>query len=183
MSGKKKQESRMKTWRSKTKPKRTESNLGIKVLFAAVLVVLLALAIALFYSLIAEKEQEKIYTLLNAQVDTLRIPIPHENDPTVKFYSYAIPDSEAIKFFVARSASSRSLAFVAFEACQDCYKKGRGFRQSGKDLICTHCGRRIKMNQIDQSRKGCNPLPLKNTREKGHILIGLDDLKQGEQYF
>ena len=183
MSGKRQRESGKKRWPSKTKPVRTQSNLAMKVSFAAVLVVLLAVVIAIFYSLFEVKEQEKIYVSLNAKADTLRIPIPHKNDPTVKFYSYGRRDSKAIKFFVARSDLSRSLAFVAFEACHDCYKKGRGFRQSGKDLICTHCGRSIKMNQIDQSRKGCNPLALKNTIEKGRILIRWDDLKQGEEYF
>jgi uncharacterized membrane protein len=50
---------------------------------------------------------------------------------------------------------------TAFNTCQSCYGSGRGFyKQEGSVLVCQNCGRRFRMNQVEKSAGGCNPVPI-----------------------
>jgi uncharacterized membrane protein len=56
---------------------------------------------------------------------------------------------------------------TAFNTCQVCYASGRGYYiQQGDYLICQNCGNRFKMDDVEVTRGGCNPVPI------------LDDMKE-----
>ena len=56
---------------------------------------------------------------------------------------------------------------TAFNTCQVCYSSGRGYYvQQGDYLICQNCGNRFKLDDVEVTRGGCNPVPI------------LDDMKE-----
>jgi hypothetical protein len=91
-----------------------QSDLQTKLTLVTVLIGLGAVTV--FYSLSDRKKEEKFYVSLNTRRDILRIPIPEEDDHSIKFYSYPLSGNKAIKFFLTKANLSRSLAYVAFEA-------------------------------------------------------------------
>jgi len=50
---------------------------------------------------------------------------------------------------------------TAFNTCQVCYSSGRGYYiQEDDALVCQNCGNRFKMDQVQVTRGGCNPIPI-----------------------
>jgi uncharacterized membrane protein len=67
---------------------------------------------------------------------------------------------------LAVKASDGSIR-TAFNTCQVCYSSGRGYYvQQGDYLICQNCGNRFKLDDVEVTRGGCNPVPI------------LDDMKE-----
>ena len=163
----------------KKKSRKPLDELGNKVFFAGLIALLIGFAAAILYSYYGEKIQEKVFESLATQTKDVRILLSDMNADKVRFYSYLLPGNKSIKFFVTKTSENK--VRIAFDACQDCYKSHLGYGQSGKDIICILCKRRIKGMNHNQS--GCSPLALKSTVENGQIVIKLDDLKEGFRYF
>lgn len=61
---------------------------------------------------------------------------------------------------IAVKASDGSIR-TAFNTCQVCFNSGRGYyKQEGEALICQNCGNRFRMDDIEVTRGGCNPVPI-----------------------
>ena len=111
----------------------------------------------------------------------VRIPIAEVNDGKAKFYNYTLADDQKISFFVVKS--SDGIIRAAFNACDVCYEKRRGYHQEGDDLVCNNCGRHFPSNSVNEVKGGCNPAPLERTVEGDHLVIKARDLQQGAFYF
>ncbi|MDR1826791.1 MAG: DUF2318 domain-containing protein [Methylobacteriaceae bacterium] len=61
---------------------------------------------------------------------------------------------------IAVRASDGSVR-TAFNTCQVCYASGRGYyKQMGNYLVCQNCGNRFRMDDVEVTRGGCNPVPI-----------------------
>lgn len=71
---------------------------------------------------------------------------------------------------------------TAFNACQVCYKLGKGYYvQVGTELICQRCKKRFRMDVIETKTGGCNPLPVfpeNKTETDSTITISTEYLTQ-----
>lgn len=77
---------------------------------------------------------------------------------TAKFYSY--DELDTYIEVLAVKASDGTIR-TAFNTCQVCYSSGRGYYvQEGDYLICQNCGNRFRMDDVEITRGGCNPVPI-----------------------
>lgn len=76
---------------------------------------------------------------------------------------------------------------TAFNTCQVCYSSGRGYYvQEGDVLVCQNCGNRFKMNDVQVTRGGCNPVPITDeykTVDTDNITISKDYLTEATVIF
>lgn len=86
-----------------------------------------------------------------------------------------------IRYFVIKS--SDGVIRAAFDACDVCWRAGKGYVQDGDDMVCLNCSRRFASVMINEVKGGCNPAPLKRTLNRDRVEIQIDDLRQGKSYF
>ena len=72
---------------------------------------------------------------------------------------------------------------AAFDACDVCFRRNRGYRQEGDLLVCNHCGQSFPSGKVNEVKGGCNPAPLPRTVQGDFLLIRKDDLAAGGPYF
>jgi uncharacterized membrane protein len=97
-----------------------------------------------------------------------------------KFYTYNIGGTD-VRFFALRGKDGD--VRVAFDACDVCYDRKRGYRQTGDSMTCNNCGNVYSSAGIGTKnlQGGCWPSYLKRNVEDGKVLIREDDLK-GKKY-
>ncbi len=60
---------------------------------------------------------------------------------------------------------------TALNTCQVCYDSGRGYyKQDGNELVCQNCGNRFSINEIGDTKFGCNPVPITEQSEDGQTI-------------
>lgn len=95
----------------------------------------------------------------NAQTDEgdLKIPISDLSE-TATFYDAEVDGTNMEVLAVkAPDGSIRT----AFNTCQVCYSSGRGYYvQDGDNLVCQNCGNTFTLNDVGESKNGCNPVPI-----------------------
>ncbi len=103
------------------------------------------------------------------------------DDGEAKFFSRETDDGITIRYFVMKS--SDGVVRAAFDACDVCWKAGKGYQQSGDVMICRNCGRRFPSISINEIKGGCNPAPLRRDYRDGVVTIALKDILEGRRYF
>lgn len=94
-----------------------------------------------------------------------------------KWYEYDLGE-EKIRFFVVKDSDGNIK--TAFDACDVCYRYGKGYRQEGDYMVCNNCGRRYPIAGLGTENKnpgGCWPGYLPNTIKGDNILIKKSDLE------
>jgi uncharacterized membrane protein len=86
-----------------------------------------------------------------------------------------------IKYFILKS--SDGIVRAAFDACDVCWKAGKGYYQEGDNMVCRNCGRRFASVKVNEVQGGCNPAPLNRKVENGKVIIEVQDILDGIQYF
>lgn len=86
-----------------------------------------------------------------------------------------------IKYFILKS--SDGIVRAAFDACDVCWKAGKGYYQEGDNMVCRNCGRRFASVKVNEVQGGCNPAPLNRKVENGKVIIEVKDILDGVQYF
>ena len=86
-----------------------------------------------------------------------------------------------IKFFILKS--SDGIIRAAFDACDVCWRAGKGYYQEGDHMVCRNCGRRFASVLVNEVKGGCNPAPLKRHVENGKVIIQVKDILEGKQFF
>ncbi len=76
-----------------------------------------------------------------------------------------------VKFFVVKSHDG--IIRAAVDACDVCYRAGKGYVQDGNVMVCTNCGMRFATDRINEVKGGCNPAPLERTMEGGKLWISM----------
>ena len=104
------------------------------------------------------------------------------DDGKARHFDFADAGSNTtIKYFILKSADG--VIRAAFDACDVCWPEGKGYVQDKTAMICRNCGRRFESVMVNEIQGGCNPAPLKRTIQGNQVIIRLDDLKKGQDYF
>lgn len=113
------------------------------------------------------------------------IEIPkNEVTQTAKFYPYNLDGTDME--IIAVKATDGSIR-TALNTCQVCYDSGRGYYvQDGDYLVCQNCGNRFHIDQIEQIKGGCNPVPILEADKKDtgdNVAISEDFIVSQKEYF
>jgi uncharacterized membrane protein len=120
------------------------------------------------------------YETVQPQGGTVRIKVADISD-TARFYAFKDGGTE-IRFFVVKGPDGAARA--ALDACDVCWREGKGYRQQGPNMICENCGMAFNTARINEVRGGCNPHPLERTMDaSGDLLLRVAELKAGAKYF
>ena len=103
------------------------------------------------------------------------------DDGQARFYRYATTAGREVKFFVMKS--SDGVVRAAFDACDECFRARRGYRQSGDVMVCNNCRKRFPSTQINVVKGGCNPAPIDREVQGGRIVLRAAVLEQGTALF
>jgi uncharacterized membrane protein len=98
-----------------------------------------------------------------------------------RFYSYPAGNGITIKYFVLKS--SDGVIRAAFDACDVCWREGKGYTQKGDFMVCNNCGRRFASVRVNEVTGGCNPSPLTREIRGDKVILQVKDILQGKQYF
>ena len=110
----------------------------------------------------------------------LLIPIKEVNDGKAHHYKVKADDGTMVTFFVLKSRDG--VIRAAIDACDVCYKAGKGYYQEGDFMVCVNCGQKFASNRINVVKGGCNPAPLKRVVKGDQLYISMDDINANRWY-
>lgn len=102
-------------------------------------------------------------------------------DGKARYYAYQTARGIKVRFFILQSPDKTIR--TAFDACNACWRTGKGYAQEDEFMVCRSCGRRFASRTVDEEKGKCNPLPLKRRLEKGRVIITLADIASGMRLF
>ncbi len=120
------------------------------------------------------------YPLVSAEDGVVRLPLATFADHQAHTYTY-MHEGRPIEFFVLESRDG--VVRAAFNACDVCYQSKKGYTQDGDYMVCNNCGRRFPADQINVVHGGCNPSPLQRTVDGDALVIQIQDIIAGLDYF
>ena len=104
------------------------------------------------------------------------------DDGNARHFKYADAESKTtIAYFILKSTDG--VIRAAFDACDVCWRAGKGYYQEGSTMVCRNCGRRFESVLVNEVQGGCNPAPLNRAIEGDRVVIRVEDLKAGHRYF
>ncbi len=115
-----------------------------------------------------------------SQVSQITYPVDLFADGQARHFEYKGSDV-TIKYFILKS--SDGIIRAAFDACDVCWPAGKGYYQDGDHMVCRNCGRRFASKLVNVVQGGCNPAPLTRSIENGNLIIKVNDILNGKQYF
>ncbi len=121
------------------------------------------------------------HTVAAVRSGEIRLPVKELRDGRVHFFTYK-KNGKRINFFVRTDGKDNLSAY--FDACYTCYKKKKGYREEGSDLVCNECNLKFKLaeEQWDTSH-GCCPISLKSRSDGTELVIATKDIEKGEKLF
>ncbi len=120
------------------------------------------------------------YPLVVAEDGALQFSLSTFDDYAAHHYTY-MHEGRPIEFFVLKSKDG--VVRAAFNACDVCYLSKKGYTQDGDEVVCNNCGRRFPADQINVVHGGCNPSPLDRSVEGDSLIIKVEDVVRGQEYF
>lgn len=108
-------------------------------------------------------------------------PASHFEDGRAQHFQYTADDGITIKYFILKS--SDGVIRAAFDACDVCWPAGKGYYQEKDMMVCRNCGRKFASVLVNEVKGGCNPAPLNRKIENGNVVIEIEDILAGKQYF
>ncbi len=104
----------------------------------------------------------------------ISLPVKDISDGKAHYYKAKSDKGVMVEFFVVKSHDG--IIRAAVDACDVCYRAGKGYIQEGNVMVCTNCGMRFATDRINEVKGGCNPAPLNRTVEGGKLLISMDEI-------
>ena len=101
-------------------------------------------------------------------------------DGKAKYFQYR-DGNTLIKYFILKS--SDGIIRAAFDACDVCWREGKGYQQQGDNMVCRNCGQRFASVLVNEVKGGCNPAPLKRAIQGNKLVIRVSDIQEGGMYF
>ncbi len=95
------------------------------------------------------------------------------------FYSVII-EGKRINFFVVLLNGEVS---SYFDACNECYKKKRGYRWDEGSMICKTCNVRFPFDKLDTGIGGCYPIRIRGSRKGDAYILDKEAIEAGLKYF
>ena len=112
--------------------------------------------------------------------DQVGYQVSQFSDGKAKHYEFKHKDM-TIRYFILKS--SDGVIRAAFDACDVCWPANKGYYQDGDVMVCRNCGRRFASVLVNEVKGGCNPAPLKRTVQGDQLIVKVQDLLEGRQYF
>lgn len=113
-----------------------------------------------------------------------QISVPLEEvSAKAKWFEYKSGNT-VIRFFAVKAGDGS--VKTAFDACDVCYSKKKGYRQEGSEMVCNNCGRRFPVNGLGTENRnpgGCWPSYLPNRVVGNNVVISKADLDKGRWRF
>ena len=118
--------------------------------------------------------------LLTPTEGIVTIPVKDIDDGKAHHYQVKAADSSMVTFFVLKSRDG--VIRAAIDACDVCYRSGKGYKQDGDDMVCQNCGQHFSSNKINVIKGGCNPAPLERKIEGKNLVIAMNDINKNSWY-
>lgn len=144
------------------------------------------MGVSIFFILTGNSDREPgeavaATTRAAAQVTEVSYPVSDFADGEARFFQYKTKEGVAIRYFILKSSDGTIRA--AFDACDACWRAGKGYHQEGDEMVCNNCRMRFASVKINEVKGGCNPSPLKRTVVGDKVVIKSADIEQGVGYF
>ena len=137
--------------------------------------VILLLSATTGYSFFGSK-----YEKLNPSAGVVKIPLSSINDGNAHYYQVKSVNNIDTKFFVLKS--SDGIFRAALDACDVCYRSGKGYTKSGNYMVCNSCGQKFLSTRINVIKGGCNPAPLNRINDGKSLIIKMSDINSNDWY-
>jgi uncharacterized membrane protein len=153
-----------------------------RTLAVIAVVVVAGLAFYLFQGGFDSKPQARTPSIQPEVTATeVSFPVQAFSDGQAKHFQYPVGNGITVRFFILRS--SDGIIRAAYDACDVCWREGKGYYQDGDFMVCRNCGRRFASVKVNEIKGGCNPAPLNRTVVGDKLVIQVADIVQGSQYF
>ena len=117
---------------------------------------------------------------LEPQNGILKIELDQIDDGQAHYFKTHAQDGTLVAFFTLKSADG--VIRAAIDACDVCYRAGKGYIQQGDFMICENCGQKFPSSRINVVKGGCNPAPLNRTIDGKYLVIQMADINQNSWY-
>ncbi len=117
----------------------------------------------------------------DASATSITYPVELFADGKARHFRHKVDDAITIQYFILKS--SDGVIRAAFDACDVCWPAGKGYQQSGDVMVCRNCGRKFASVKVNEVKGGCNPAPLNRKVEDGKVVLQINDILSGKQYF
>jgi uncharacterized membrane protein len=117
----------------------------------------------------------------DASATSITYPVELFADGKARHFRYKVDDSITIQYFILKS--SDGIIRAAFDACDVCWPSGKGYQQSGDVMVCRNCGRKFASVLVNEVKGGCNPAPLNRKIADGKVVLQINDILSGKQYY
>jgi uncharacterized membrane protein len=118
--------------------------------------------------------------VLTPKQGELRIPVADVGDGKAHFFKVKANDGTMVTFFILKSRDG--VIRAAINACDECYRAGKGYVQDGDFMVCEQCGRRFASDKINVIAGGCNPVGVDRKIVADQLIIGMKDINQKSWY-
>jgi len=145
------------------------------VVFVTVLIAAFIAQPAFSFSLTGGKAKK-----IKSENGMIKIATGEINDGKAHFFKTKADDGVMVTFFVLKSRDG--VIRAAIDACDVCYRSGKGYHQEGDFMICDNCGRRFASTRINEVKGGCNPAPLERKIVGKNMIISMADINKNSWY-
>ena len=151
-------------------------------LMVAIVCAVLIVGGGIYYAGYDRSETAPVAGSFTSENNTSQVSLPASlfEDGKARHFQYAAGKFN-IKYFVLKS--SDGIVRAAFDACDVCWPAGKGYFQEGDYMVCRNCGRKFASVLVNEVKGGCNPAPLNRRVENGKVVIEVQDILDGRQYF
>ena len=120
---------------------------------------------------------------IQPEVTATEVSFPAQafSDGQAQYFQYPAGNGISIRFFILKS--SDGVIRAAFDACDVCWREGKGYYQEGDFMVCRNCGRRFASVKVNEVKGGCNPAPLDRLVVGDKLVLKVSDILRGAQYF
>ncbi len=114
------------------------------------------------------------FAALTPENGTIAIALADISDGKAYYYKVKSDKGVMVEFFVLKSRDG--IVRAAIDACDVCYRSGKGYVQDGDAMVCENCGMRFASDRINEVKGGCNPAPLARKVENDQLVIDMADI-------
>ena len=120
---------------------------------------------------------------IQPEVTATEVSFPAQafSDGQAQYFQYPAGNGISIRFFILKS--SDGVIRAAFDACDVCWREGKGYYQEGDFMVCRNCGRRFASVKVNEVKGGCNPAPLDRSVVGDKLVLRVSDILRGAKYF
>ena len=115
------------------------------------------------------------------ETQAVSYPVNLFDNGKARHFQHKTADGVTIRYFIMKS--SDGVIRAAFDACDVCWREGKGYVQQDDMMVCRNCGRRFPSTKINVVTGGCNPSPLTRNMEDGKVVIKAEHILEGKKYF